>query len=699
MKRAIYTLLATLLLAGCTADLEEQRVSTGDNSPVDKIINSPENCVKGKILVRFKHSAESRLAEGVTRSGATRSGIDGVDAILDGVGGVEVKPIFVTTDKNREKVREAGLHLWYKLSFDKDSDMEMVAKALAKVADVERVQFSRNDYNIVRPMNTKKSSNNAALASSVTTRTSSDYPFNDPLFYYQWGLENYGSSGSVSADRDTEGIAAPNSSADINAISAWKLCKGDPSIIVAVLDEGVMYSHEDLTDNMWVNQAELNGRAKFDDDGNGYVDDIYGYNFYGQTSKLSWNNWWENNYGQKEGDSGHGTHVAGIISAVNNNGIGLSSIAGGSGNNDGVRILSAQTISGGSSTDSEYIAQAMQYAADCGAHIIQCSWGWPSSEIANAPSSDSSYERVDSGVEAAAIKYFIKNGGSENGPLTGGLAIFAAGNDGARRPGYPAAYEPCVAVAALSPGLRPTWYTNYGEGTDILAPGGEAMFYSDGSILSTVPKMHATDSRFENYEMMDGTSMACPMVSGVAALGLSYAKQLGKHYTAEEFRSMLLSATNDIESHLTGSITYFDGRSDKILNYLNFRGKVGAGYIDAYKLLLQIDGTPFTTIKVNSDCEIDLAPYFGDGASIAQFSNLNISDEDKANIGFDESKCNFEAGKLKINCSKCGAATFEVTLLVGGGSLSDKFKPYPTKVTKKFVVFVRSAISTNGGWL
>lgn len=698
MKRSIYTLLAILLLAGCTADLEEQRVSTTDKRPIDKIVNSAENCVKGKILVRFNHSAESRLAESVTRSGATRSGINGVDAILDGVGGIEVKPIFVVTEKNREKVRKAGLHLWYRLSFDKDSDMEMVAMDLAKVADVERVQFSRNDHHLVRPKRSVGNRSATTLSATTKTRASSDYPFNDPLFYYQWGLDNSGIGGSVSAEKSPEGIPAPNSDADINAIPAWKLCKGDPSIIVAVLDEGVMYSHEDLADNMWINRAELNGRAKFDDDGNGFVDDIYGYNFYSDTNKLSWNNWWENSSGQREGDSGHGTHVAGIISAVNNNGIGLSSIAGGSGNNDGVRILSAQTISGGSSAHSEYVAQAMQYAADCGAHIIQCSWGWPSSEVANAPSSDKAYERNWS-VEADAIKYFIANGGSENGPLAGGLAIFAAGNDGAKRPGYPAAYEPCIAVAALSPGMRPTWYTNYGEGTDILAPGGELMFYSDGSILSTVPKMHATDSRFEQYEMMDGTSMACPMVSGVAALGLSYANQLGKRYTAAEFRSMLLSATNDIESHLTGSVTYFDGRTHEILYYPNFSGKVGAGYIDAYKLLLQIDGTPFTTIKVNSDCEIDLAPYFGEGVSVAQFSALNISEEDKANIGFDDSKYNFEAGKLRINCSKCGVATFEITLLVGGGSLNDSFKPFPTKVTKRFVVFVRSTISTNGGWL
>ena len=685
MKRVIYTLFIAVLFCGCTADLEEQSVATDNSSHSDKIINSSQESTRGTILVRFNASAESRLAECATRSGATRTGISGVDAILDNINGIAVEPVFVVTEKNRDRVHEAGLHLWYELRFNEDSDLDAVAADLAKVAEVDRIQFSHNLYGIVRPKRGVKQNISLSQNSNFI-----DAPFNDPYYFYQWGLENKGDGYAVSAWNEIKNLPKPISGSDINAVPAWKLCKGDPSIIVAVLDEGVMYSHEDLRDNMWVNSAEITGRANTDDDGNGYVDDIYGYNFTEDSANITWNESQEIN-GKIESDSGHGTHVAGIVSAVNNNGLGVSSIAGGSGNRDGVKVLCAQIMTAGSSASNRRVAKAMQYAADCGAHIMQCSWGYLSKVILN----DQSY-RYEVTVEAEAIDYFIKYGGSADGPIKGGLAIFAAGNDSEDLPGYPAAYEPCVAVASLGPALRPPYYTNYGAGTDIMAPGGDP-FYINGSIISTVPPEFGTSiNRY--YEMMDGTSMACPMVSGVAALGLSYAKQLGKQYTAEEFRSMLLSATNDIEPTLTGTVEYNDYYGPQTLHYPKFSGKLGAGYIDAYKLLLQIDGTPYTTVKVGEECEIDLAPYFGDGVHSAQFSALEISEEDKENIALEDNH-SFSAGKLSVKCNKCGVATLSVTLLVGGGSLNDGRYPYPTEVTKKFVVMVRSNIANNGGWL
>ena len=686
MKRFIYAAFA-VVLAACTADLEDVKVAE-PASVSDKILNSSTDCVKGTILVRFGESAESRLAKCATRSGATRTGVEGVDAILDGVDGYAVEPIFVVTEKNREKVYKKGLHLWYTLRFDDKSDMERVAVELAKIAEVERVQFSKEVQRVGNPQSVVAPQ--IQLNSADTRAESVGLPFNDPYRKYQWSLNNLGEYSEVGIDSRYEtdtAIEKPRYGADINLLPAWKLCKGDPSIVVAVVDEGVMHSHEDLAANMWVNSGEIPGDY-IDNDGNGYIDDVYGLNCNRLDGIIKWDK------APEKGELGHGTHVAGIISAVNGNGVGICGIAGGDANKGGVKIMSVQIFYGTGGASEDKIVKGIQYAAEQGAHILQNSWGYDSYLAdMSTPSNDATFKDSTSlGVIAEAIDYFIENGGDDSGPLQGGLVIFAAGNDGVGLPGYPAAYEPCIAVAAFNPALKPSYYSCYGVGTDIVAPGGE-MFYSNGSILSTVPDKNDTSN--SAYILMQGTSQACPHVSGVAALGLSYAKQLGKRYTASEFRSMLLSATNDIEPYLTG---VFSAQKYGInIKYGNYKGKLGAGYIDAYKLLLQIDGTPYVTIKTGADEEIDLAAYFGGGVYNAELKEISISDEDKAAIGLGD--CIYNEGKLVVNCSKSGAATFTITMLVGGGSLDNASKPYPTAVTKSFVVISKSAVSANGGWL
>ncbi len=359
-----------------------------------------------------------------------------------------------------------------------------------------------------------------------------------------------------------------------------------------------------------------------------------------------------------------------------------------------MRIISAQIMSGDSQATTSNIARAMQYAADCGAHIMQNSWGYTSAEAVGGnlgPGSDAAY-KSSNGVEAEAIDYFIANGGTEDGPIAGGLAIFAAGNSNAPRPGYPAAYEPCVAVAAFSPSLRPAYYTDYGPGIDVVAPGGESTYYN-GGIVSTFP-----DNGVASYAWMQGTSQACPHVSGIAALGLSYAKKLGKRYTAKEFRSLLLSSTNDIEPYLEGTMSYVDVNGGKhSVDYANYKGKLGAGYIDAYKLLLQIDGTPCQVVKTGEEYQVDLSLYFGTGIANAQFVSAEASEDDIEAVGLTIGE--YAGGKIAITTSKTGVATISVTMLVGGGSLEDSSKPYPTAVTKKFVVISKTSLPSNGGWL
>ncbi len=684
MKKILYTAVVVAMLSACTADLEDKQVAIESNPINAKILNGSSGCVGGSIIVRFEPSAESRLAECATRSGATRTGVSGVDAILDDVSGYSVEPLFVVTEKNRNKVYEGGYHLWYELRFDESSDMEQVATRLAKVGEVERVQYVHRVKRVGAP---KVASVNYSEETPVT-RASYNNPFNDTYAIYQWGIENLGSGGLVSPA--LSGLTKAVAGADVNAVPAWKLCAGDPSIIVAITDEGVQYNHEDLQNNMWVNKAELNGASGVDDDGNGYKDDIYGFNFTTSTGVISWTN---------SGDTGHGTHVAGIVAAENNNGVGVCGIAGGSGKGDGVKLMSIQIFKGNDSATTSGLVRAMQYAADNGALISQNSWGYTSAEAAGYPSiylgpgNDTEYKQQLSS-EKAAMDYFVKNAGGENSPIDGGLLIFAAGNDTAPRPGYPAAYEPCVAVAAMSPAALPAYFSDHGIGTDIVAPGGESL-YKNGEILSTIPAKFSESGK-PNYGLMQGTSQACPHVSGVAALGLSYAKKLGKRYTAKEFRSMLLSATNDITPYLKGGIALqFSDGSTLDLDYPSYKGKLGAGYVDAYKLLLQVEGTPCKVVKVGEQVDVDLSLYFGEGIDYAQFVSAVVSDENSAGLTVGS----YADGKFSIKANKVGNATVTVTMLVGGGSLTDNKKPYPTEVVRKFAVISKANISSNGGWL
>ena len=682
MKKFIY-IAVVALLAACTADLEEQTISVTDNNIGGKILNTSRNCVDGTLMVRFDTTAESRLAECATRSGATRTGISGVDAVLDEVNGYSVAPLYVVTEKNREKVYSGGYHLWYELLFDETSDMEATAAKLAKVGEVQVVQYVHRIKRVGSPKVVTKSISEDISA----TRASSAIPFNDKYVGYQWGLKNLGNLGAIISN-----LPDAVEGADINVVPAWKLCKGDPSIVVAVLDEGVMNTHEDLKNNIWINEKELNGQSGVDDDGNGYKDDIYGFNFTTMKGTITWD---------RSGDSGHGSHVAGIIAAENNNGIGICGIAGGSGNNDGVKLMSVQIFNGNSGASTSNLVRAFQYAADNGAHISQNSWGYLSAETEGVdywelgPANDKEY-KYQLSAEAGAIDYFIKNGGTEDGPIEGGLVIFAGGNDSAGLPCYPGAYEPCVAVAAISPSARPAYYTDFGIGTDISAPGGEEL-YSNGAILSTLPSLFDVE-RFPNYGWMQGTSQACPHVSGVAALGLSYAKQLGKRYTAKEFRSMLLSATNNITPYLTGkiSIRFSDG-SSQIVNYPDYEGMMGNGYIDAYKMLLKVDGTPCKVVQTGVENDISLSLYFGGGLDDAEFVKAEASAEDIAATGLQIGA--YSKGKISVTTSKVGVATISVTMLVGGGSLSDSSKPFPTEVTRKFVVISKEQVAPNGGWL
>jgi hypothetical protein len=264
------------------------------------------------------------------------------------------------------------------------------------------------------------------------------------------------------------------------------------------------------------------------------------------------------------------------------------------------------------------------------------------------------------------------------------LAIFASGNDAASLPCYPAAYEPCISVSAISPGLRPAFYTNYGIGSDILSPGGESL-YSYGEVLSTVPAKFATNGT-KNYGMMQGTSQACPHVSAIAALGLSYALDNGLSFTLDEFKSKLLTSVNNFDSMLVGTKEKID--TGGTLNLTTYRGKMGTGKVDTYRFLMSLRGTNCIPMPVGQEVIVDFNKYMGDGAlSVKVLSKYTISDETRAALGI-ENDC-IIGDKLVITCNKPGCGIIKVSLVAGGSAVGGGQLVGGMGIEKEFALIVR----------
>ena len=295
---------------------------------------------------------------------------------------------------------------------------------------------------------------------------------NDEYFDLQWHLINSGQAGGL----DNEDILAPE---------AWSRRSTSPNITVAVIDTGIQLDHPDLINNIWINSDEIYGNG-FDDDGNGYVDDSYGWNF-PASSPVPFTD-------------EHGTHVAGIIGAEGNNGIGVTGVSW------DVQIMPLDVFNGAKGASDNDIINAIYYAANNGADVINMSLG---QTVENANLSD--YEFYDPYGYSSyynALTYAVSQG------IT---VVIAAGNDDLNNDlhlSIPAAFseeiEGVISVAALSNSGDLSWYTNYGSTVTIAAPGGNADGSVIGEIISTVPN--------SDYYGISGTSMASPIVAGSAAL-------------------------------------------------------------------------------------------------------------------------------------------------------------------------------------
>ena len=287
------------------------------------------------------------------------------------------------------------------------------------------------------------------------------------------------------------------------------------------------------------------------------------------------------------------------------------------------------------------------------------------------------------------------NGGVE-GAIDGGVLIFAAGNDHYNIPSYPGAYYNHICVTAMGPDYKATSYTNYGTGANICAPGGEMNIPGAGAWYGGVISTTADGSYYGNH----GTSMATPHVSGCAALGISYALKLGKHYSFEEFKNLIISSTHDIDIYQNGTKSVNRGQAGIVdVNLSDYAGKLGNGYIDAHLLLMQVEGTPCLYVKADGkEHSLSLDNYFGDGSSSLTFSSVAISNEAMANLGM-SSKPTIKSGEISVKCSKRGAGRISVTAIVGGTSVGGGDNMGGMEVTREFMIVARPNIASNGGWL
>lgn len=500
--RITYIMLAAFLtLASCAKEEMPQAQDTADTAA------EKADVINGWVRIKLARDSEP-LSVGVFTRGVSESGNTELDALAAKLGATEIHRVFSDGGRFVERRRKAGLHLWYDIRID---DNIAVSRALSEAGAIPIIEHSQPLYKLrMADTFTAVPEEYVFVPSAVRPAlTAREMPVNDPKFNKQWHYYNDGS------------VPGAVAGADINLLEGWeKFTAGNRAVIVADIDDGFDISHEDLADNIWVNEGEIPDNG-IDDDNNGYTDDIYGYDFVNDTGKLTLG-------------SGHGTHTGGTIAAVNNNGKGVCGVAGGTGNGDGVRLMCLQFNPGNATA--RYL-DAFAYAADNGAVLTSNSW----SLVMDAMPKDVG-EAIDYFNEYAGTDL----NGNQTGPMKGGLCMFAAGNNNESGPQYigkafyPAADPRVIGVAAMMIDYKKAPYSQYGQGVDVIAPGGDNVAEEGQRIYSTLPG---------GYGYMSGTSMATPHVTGVAALIVSQYGTKGAGFTSSDLRRRLTGCCRDIGAY------------------------------------------------------------------------------------------------------------------------------------------------------
>ena len=535
--------LASLLFLGI--------VNNSNNEPVSSFPEGQVEYVPGEVIVKFKPAVKGQLEE---EAKPQKMGLVSVDEISKKNQAQKVEKVFKGEEKNitprEEEKSPAGvnapdLSTVYKMSFSEDTDIQ---KVVAEYENDPAVEYAEPNYK----METSRTPNDPYLSSSGTWGQAYDD---------LWGLKK------------------------INAEYAWDTNTGSADVVVAVIDTGVDYSHEDLAGNIWTNTDEIAGNS-IDDDGNGYVDDVYGYDFYnGDADPID--------------DHGHGTHCSGTIAAVTDNGKG---VAGTSWNSQimGVKFLSA----GGSGWLSDAVS-SIEYAADNGADVLSNSWGgWGRSQT------------LQDSINYAYSK--------------GTVVVAAAGNSNWDTSNYqPAGLENVVTVAATDYTDSKASFSNYGDEVDVAAPGVDILsLKADGTSMgSTVGS---------KYTRASGTSMACPHVAGATALIWSE----NPNYTNQEVEQVLEITADDLGD--VGFDVYFGyGRLNALAGLQGEPLPVSAIYssiaVDTSPIYLGQYGTVTVTLKNTynipvSGKEITLSSNRGDDTIIPLQTHTNADGKFLANI-------------------------------------------------------------------
>ena len=475
-------------------------VRTAERPPIDLLQIPVEAYEAGKFKIKLKPERENLipvLSSSTSPVGYVVTGIPSFDALNQYYSIKSYRPLFghlyhtrSDSDQFMERHKAWGFHLWLEVIVDDKTD---IIDAVMQFSALSEVDFAEPEYRKRLVINDAKF-NSANLVISNENEPEGRWTPNDPQYGNQWHYKNTGQQGGTPG-------------ADISLQEAWNIEKGNSNVIVAVIDGGITYTHQDLASNMW---SEV------------------GYNFVNGSPTVT--------------PHDHGTHVAGTIAAVTSNMIGVAGVAGGSGTGDGVRLMSCQVFSNNGSGGFHL---APIYAADNGASISQNSWGYSNAGVYDQSVLD-------------AIDYFNVYGGGE--AMNGGITLFSAGNSNSPGQWYPACYSGCFSVAATNNQDKKAWYSNYDTWVDISAPGGETNSVTARGVLSTLPN--------NSYGYFQGTSMACPHVSGVVALMIS----LGYgELTSLQIDSILRNTTDN----------HYNINS-------NYLGKLGSGRLNAHSALLAV---------------------------------------------------------------------------------------------------------------